>query len=789
MRDWSLGPESPLSLLLAADARLGPVDFGNDHIWELTLGGGEPPALALRTTYGLRARGVRLFPRFHEGARTVADPREFATPPQVRRFYPSYLSVSFEPFPGLRVLAEFRVPASQLVAGRLTLTNRATSSRRVRLDWCGQLLPLDGQPFQVTQMQLVNVLAGFSGGLFPVIFLTGGPQPGDGPYPALRLDLALDPGTTRRFTWVQAALRDAQSSFGLARRVAARPWDAEVARLELIHAADTVEIHTGDQDWDAALAIAQSEALRMFFPAGNGLPHPSFVLARNPDHGASLTGDGSDAPPPWSGQTPLDSLFLSDLLPGAPRLLAGVLRNFLAVQQPDGFVDGRPGLAGQRARWLAAPVLASLAWRLHERAPDLDLLREVFPGLTACLRLWFAPAHDRDGDGFPEWDNLLQTGYEDNPSFALWHEWDQAAEISAVESPALGALLCAEVQALENIAGVLGRTAEIEDLAAAAARLRPQVGECYDARAAAYRYRDRDTHLMQAGRVIARKRGDGRLRVSFSSEQPVRLVVQVRTRGGAPRRARVLLREHFFGEPVEVLERDSFRWQIGGAAATTARLYTQLGGIEVEGLQTHDRLVISTLDTTLEDITLLLPLWASLPDEHTARSLLTNAVLNVERFGHPFGLPACPALGSGPAALVGLAVHPAWNALIGHGLLRYGFRAECARLVVRLFNAVIHTLKREHACFQAYDATDARPLGERGSLAGLAPVGLFLETLGVRFVGGDRVRLEGRNPFPWPVTLRYRGLTVIRRLEDTEVIFPDGRSVTVSDPAPCLVQP
>lgn len=66
MRNWNLGPGDPLQLTIAADARLTPTDYTNDHIWELDLSGGDPSALALRTTFGLRARLMRLFPRFSE---------------------------------------------------------------------------------------------------------------------------------------------------------------------------------------------------------------------------------------------------------------------------------------------------------------------------------------------------------------------------------------------------------------------------------------------------------------------------------------------------------------------------------------------------------------------------------------------------------------------------------------------------------------------------------------------------------------------------------------------------
>ena len=66
MQNCNLTSGDPLQLTIAADARLIPPDYLNDHIWEMDLSGGDPSALGLRTTYGLRARLMRIFPRFIE---------------------------------------------------------------------------------------------------------------------------------------------------------------------------------------------------------------------------------------------------------------------------------------------------------------------------------------------------------------------------------------------------------------------------------------------------------------------------------------------------------------------------------------------------------------------------------------------------------------------------------------------------------------------------------------------------------------------------------------------------
>jgi hypothetical protein len=128
-----------------------------------------------------------------------------------------------------------------------------------------------------------------------------------------------------------------------------------------------------------------------------------------------------------------------------------------------------------------------------------------------------------------------------------------------------------------------------------------------------------------------------------------------------------------------------------------------------------------------------------------------------------------------------------WNEMVGEGLLAYGYRDEAAALVRRLMSAVIQNLKQKRAFSQAYHADNGEGLGERNTLSGLAPLGLFLETLGVRLYTANQVSLSGFNPFPWPVTVKYRGLTILRRKDSTILTFPGGQTTTIEDPSPQMV--
>lgn len=819
MRDWSLRAGDPLSLTISADMRLCTPDYLNDHTWEVNLGGGEPPAVSVRTAYGLRARNMRLYYRFTEAGTSISDPATFYEGPRLRRFYPNFLLLDFVPIEGLEVEAEYCVPESHVLTGRLTLINRTAFPRHVDVELCGVLSPLEGKAFGLArQQQMVRILAGVTGGLQPVVFASGGPKQGAGPHPSLRLGLDFEGGARRSFTWACAAEASDVESFELARRTAGRNWEADRARIELMNAADTIEIYTGDSDWDAALAFSQKQALGAFFPGGAHLPKPSFVRTRGPDTGFSRTGDASDYSTSWNGQSPLDAYYVGGLLPGAPGLRDGLLENYLNVQAEDGGIDARPGLAGQRSRFLAPPLLAAMAWQQYRRTQDKDSLGSLFIPLHRFFNAWFAPERDRDEDGIPEWEHVLQTGFDENPLFDVWNPWSQALAIQTLRNPELESLLFQEGTTLIRMAELLGRRAEAADIQQRTKQLGGAIGDGWKERLGGYAYRDRLTGASWTDRLIGSRKGPGEIRPRRPEcEQPVRLLIQVHTKSAAAARPTV----EIFGssqvqastkrrkkqvedgpaasdgnEQSEVVNAQQFQWRSGGLVAVSARVYGKVTRVVVADLDEKDRVMVRTVNTSAEDVTLFTPLWAGAPRPEQAAMMMKRVIKEEQTFARPFGIPALPGSPSNAkpgtreqreADGLAMSVLLPWNNLVGEGLLEYGFRDEAAQLTIRLMNAVVRGLKENAQFYERYHAVTGAGMGERGSLAGATPVGLFLKTLGVEILSPSSVRLEGVNPFPWPVTLVYRGMRVVRGIESTEIMFPNRPAITVTDPAPCVV--
>jgi hypothetical protein len=791
MRDLNLPLDRLKSLVLAADICSGNTDYINDHIWEIAISGGDPGGLSLGTTFGLRARSFRIIPRYIENVNRVSNPAEFDGPPIIHQVFPNLTLLTFSPFPGIDVNWEVWVPDSHTVASRYTIQNNGVTTRNISFDLIGLLSPNpDGHRMVGEQFQGSAVLAGQTAGLFPLIFLTGGAQIDQGPLPALTFRMTLLPGTHYRTTMIQAALESEQASFEHARKMAAKSWEAEKAHIELQNTAQ-VDIQTGNPEWDAILALGQQTALKLLVGPGSELPFPSFVLSREPDQGYSPRGDGSDYNHLWNGQSPLQTLYLSELLlPACHRYIRGLIENFLAAQNPDtGGIDWKPGMAGQRSLLLATPLLASLVWMAYEYDGDRAFLEQCYEPLLNFLLDWFDLRHDQDGDGIPECDHPAQLGFDDHPLYSNASATAVGADISAAESPALSAFLYQECRSLIRIAEEIERLESIPALASHAENVRAAVEASWDSSQRTYHAWDRDTHHSPKGVQLGQHEGNGSLPIRSQFATPSRIVVRVHSTTGMPVRPQITLYgKNQAGNSIErILLPERWQWSLDWGSVTTNDLYSELDSLKIQGLEPNDELFVSNMGYLSADLSLTFPLFAHIPSPSRGQELIEKTILDPGQYWQPFGLPACPDRMSeqinGPSSQVLLI----WNTLVGEALTSYGYRARAAELFSHIMSGIVENFHK-HGSFSArYSAVEGTGSGVANMLEGLPPLGLFFNALGVRILSPWKVHLEGQNPFPWPVRLAYRGLTVDRRNDKTIVTFPDGQAATIEDPAPCIV--
>lgn len=778
---FNLSPNDLYTITLAADARFGQPDYTNDHIWEISLDSGEPPALAVQTTYGLRARAMRLFPLFSLGSESITDPRRFFKPPRLIHGYPNYVRIDYAPFSGLDVQSSTWVPDSHSLTGRMLLSNTSVIPLKVTTELAVLLSPLgDGSGMKPVQEAGCLYLQGQTSGLFPVLCLDGNPISGTAAFPSLACEVTLPPGGIYCLHWGLTTEDNLAASLDKTRQLLLSPWEPTISRIQRQNAHDLVEIECEAPGWNAAFSFSQQIALSLLMGQTACLPAPSFLLTRRPDQGYSRRGDGGDYNELWSGPTPLEAWYLTGyLLPGLPGLAQGLVRNFLSFQDEEGCIDCQPGLAGQRMHRLATPLMACLAWRIYQTDGDKLFLKEIFPQLVRFVSAWFSSKHDVDGDGFPEWASAAQMGFEGLVNRLPGDKARWASDLATLESPALATLLLREIACLEHIAHQVGADLPRE-LARKATELRKQVETCWDASSLRYFYRDRDTHLSGASECLSKWQGSGTILLQRSFLSPQRLVFQVITHGEGTR----LLHINIFGqtpsgEETETLSVRSTFWNMGEALLTAQKTFRSIDRIEIIGLVPEDEVVVETADQRQDDISLLIPLWGQIPSKKRAELIVKKNILPEGYYNHSNGLSFTPGPWSPNDTDNGARISLIWNQFIIEGLLAYGFRKEAAELFEKLMGGIVQTLRLEHAFYAFLQAAGGPPTGERNGLTGLAPIGLFLEVLGVQLLNGRSMIVKETNPFPWPVTVKFRGLCLTRHEKFTRVVFSDGQTIQV----------
>ena len=778
MRTWSLGPNDPLSLTLAADSRLGETSYTNDQIWQINLKEGKPPALSVETTFGLRARSMRLFPRFIFQDMEIISPDQFYRPARLTTFFPNYLSFSFFPSKGLHVQAEYWIPESQVITGRLIFHNQADQDINFHFEWVGFLDPMpNGESMRYESHGMIHILEGKTSDLVPVCVMTGGPEPGRGPYPALSIPCGLSTGERWQCRWALAALNSKEDSLALARQSTARNWEAETARIELENNRQMLEITTGNPEWDAAFTFTQIAAYGLFLHHDGGLPNPSFVLNRQPDQGYAMRENGSDLPYAWSGQTVLNSYYLSSLLlPGGIDLMKGVLENFLSVQTEQGIIDWKPGMGGQRSHQLAQPILSVLALEIFEYTKDKTWLSSLYPGLFAFLSMWFSAEHDQDQDGYPEWEHPLQTGLEESPMYDYWNTDSEGITISTLESPSLAAFLYRECAALKQIANHISQNDDQDWIQSKMETLHKKLSEAWSSREKIFRYRDYKNHSTNKGTLLRTIKGQTETNFQRAFKTPQRLNFVFNFQNETTRPITIQISGTNESGPLnEKISANQIIWANDAARSTSAHLFTGLEKIIITGLYKKDICQIKTVGYSKEDLSLLLPLWADMLEPDQAKILIEKKLL--PNFVKKYGIPICPDHRNYPKNTEKVSL--LWNHLIGEGLLNYGYRKEAARLVTHAMKAVVASLKTHHSFYQYYNAYHTYGTGERNNLEGLAPIGLFLKTLGLKKLSREEIIIEGLNPYPWPVTIGYQGLKITFHKKGAAITFPTGQTATV----------
>jgi hypothetical protein len=791
MREWRLTTDDAYALRLAADVRLTPTYYADDQVWEVTLGGPTEPAISFQTRYGSRVGLARFVPMIIiEGQKApIYEAQTFVERPMLRNFAPNYARLTAKPIAALDLEMEVWAAASQELAGRFTFTNTSAAPVNIRLELFGQIAPVEG--IRGPEMNILGLddgtealhLGKITATLNPVLMLENsipGPRPVPNAAwetakvsPKLIAPVTIPAGGSVAIRWVHAGYATVDDSLKNAYlRLYKSDWDAG---LKQITALPTLEIETGNPAWDAAIAFSTLVTLRSFISAAGGFPYPTIVSARIPSRGYSAHTDGSDHGRQWNGV----SVYLAYLAAPsaaivAPELAKGVIRDFLAVQKPDGWIDFRPGASGQRVNLLSAPLLAVIAAKIYELTGDVAFVKEVLPGLRKFYTRWFAQDMDRDGDGLPEWANSAQTGYLENPLFTRAGRTPPRADTAKTEAPDLAAYLAREAAALEYLGTVAGDPAELHQP--------PDVAALWDA-ARGFIYRDRDTHKAPTGGEVFSGKGDQTLDAPLTLDPPNRLVVRVT--GGkdhAPRMTIVIEGVDANGNhTTDNLTGEQFLWGYGNGTAITEKVFSRINYAKFEGLSRVYGVEIDATDLNHTDLTVFAPLiLAKIAPEQ--RDLLMRRL--GESYWHPHGLAMLAK--NDPAYVPGIDMF--WNVQLLEAV-REVDRGAALTLFKALLDTEAAILKRDRAFRETWNAETGLGEGDPDELNGVLPLWVILDMIGVRILDAKHAWVATGYDFEGPITVRHSGVTVTRTAQGTTVSFPsghviEGASGEVIDPTP-----
>ncbi len=266
-------------------------------------------------------------------------------------------------------------------------------------------------------------------------------------------------------------------------------------------------------------------------------------------------------------------------------------------------------------------------------------------------------------------------------------------------------------------------------------------------------------------------------------DEPCRLVITLQSAHPLSPKTKLFLhgegaaKEHW----VESISIHHIHWNGDRGSATSEHLYSYLEYVVSYGISPDVEVSVNIGDFQKDDILLLLPLASKTATQDQAKALIERKVTAEDAFWSSYGLKS--ALKPERSTVL-----PVWNAFAGEGLLEYGKQDLAAELFERLMRVIVKNIPRGKSFFAAYDARNGKGMGRPYQISGAAPVGYFLQILGIQIHSNRELLVKWKNPFPWPVKLSYRGLEVIHEKEKTTILFPDGQRTVVKDPHHTLVR-
>ena len=779
---------APKAFILAADHRYTPYHPENDQVWELGLNQRTSQPIYLHTTYNLRARSMDLFPWFSIDNARCWNLQSFFSPPAVTDYIPDYIRIMCEPQRGIEISFDCFIPEPDTLVGEIETINRDDHAHNLSIELGSVLVPMGkGLPTRSDKFGINQFLSGKTDDLHPVLYMSGGPTATNNPHPALSLSTRLGPGESQRLTWTLVTKDTREASLDAARQMMSTSWRETVQAHQMAHASQTIQIHTGEPAWDTAFYISQVQTSTHLIanPVGNG---GTFLETRLPDlpvHKIEAL-DGRD------NLTLLEAVHLSQALgPGQMDWMKAVLDNFFSRIDDTGRLPSRRHFSESGRPIQECPLLAHLCLSIIDITGDLESLKSTYPKLQKYWQSWMDQSQPENDDSSPILESAAQLQLDNGLfNFDVWEAGGCGLDIRSVESPALNAMLYREAACLNRIAEILEDRSSRKIFKQQMETLLHRVQALWNEEQGIFCYRDAQSRLHPPQELQISGNVRPNLKINQRFNHPQRLVLHLFSSDENTRVCKLRFKgKSPEGKPVEERYQPlDIRWVMGRAHLTTKNLYKPIQSLAIEGLNPEDRYRLETADLSAKDLSCLLPVWSGAVSPGQMEAILTTHIC-LDDPTLKCGLPEiCPDT---------LAQHKnqptrmnvLWNTLILQGLTRAGYHNEAAQLFTRMMGAIWQGLQGYQGFFPHYDSQNGRPSGTRNSLAGLVPLGLFLELGGIRLYNPNKVAVWGENPFPWPLEVHWQGLSIHKEAANVRITFADGSMFQGDVRSPLLLTP
>ena len=717
---------------------------------------------------------MRLFPNFIVENQRISKPEDFDRFPRVTSYTPASLQIEAEYQNWMAFKFLFFFPEPEILTGSIEIRNLKEIPFNLTLQLGLKLVPMGkGQPSHPDKSGNNQFLTGKTDRLEPVLFMTGGPSAISSPFPALSIHLEIQPERAQEISWALVSKNTRSHSFEEAKKTISSDWRDALRSHEMQFAGRTIGIKTGNPDWDAAFLLSQVNVKTHLLKYDREPEKPHFIKIRMPDQSSI-----SDIRETKSNiLTNLEFNHLCQvLLPTEVDLVKHILEKQIASQIENLRKDVNDGHSNHNSLLSECPLLSSILLDIYEITQDTGILVQHYPNLDLLFKSWVINHFSNSLNEHLYWENpgLLQidTGLY---AFDVWESYGKGLDISKVESPSLYAMLFTEAKALYKISKLLGDRSQLRFFNHWQKECQKRLDTCWRDHLNLYGYQDIETHLHPSVESFYRGFIEDKIEFNQILDKPQRLQCHIYTSDEYTRACTITIEgKSCQGEPIqEVFKPQGILWVMGRAHLTTKYLFTELNTVSIEGLDLQDRIVIETADYTQCDITCLLPLWSG-AGKKVHLEEISSEVLDPQNEKLAFGIPETWECEHPLPESLPTRVNVLWNTLILEGLTKQNESVKAEILFTKLMGTIIGGLKDYGGFFPLFDSKTGQPVGQYNDITGLIPIQLFLKIAGIKLLSSTKVALWDTNPFPWPVEVHWKGLSLWKEGSLTKITFPNG---------------